>query len=156
VEGESDSADPISYQNAVRHRKLGPKWSEAVLEELRLLHSNDILVYIMLEDVPTGVKHPVQDGSSRSKHFLGAELVTAFLNPEVDDDYMAMPDGMKCLRVGHRFAYCTRLCLKQAPRLWYEHYDNFPEILRFSEIRIRSERLHLGCRPNNDHLATLR
>jgi hypothetical protein len=38
----------------------------------------------------------VPNGSSRSKHFLGAELVTAFLNPEVDeDDYMAMPDGVE-------------------------------------------------------------
>jgi hypothetical protein len=55
VEGEPDSADPVSYQNAVSHRKLGPKWSEAVLEELHSLHSNYTWDYIKPEDVPVGV-----------------------------------------------------------------------------------------------------
>jgi hypothetical protein len=47
------------------------------------------------EDVPVDVNSISSKWVSRSKHFLGAELVTAFLNPEVDeDDYMAMPGGI--------------------------------------------------------------
>ena len=46
MEEELDSADPVSYQNAVRHPKLGPKWSEAFREELHLLHSNYTWDYI--------------------------------------------------------------------------------------------------------------
>jgi hypothetical protein len=34
VEEESDSADPVSYRNAVEHPKLGQKWVEAVRQEL--------------------------------------------------------------------------------------------------------------------------
>jgi len=56
VEEEPDSADPESYQNAVRHPKLGPKWSEAIREELHSLHSNYTCDYIRPEDVPSGVK----------------------------------------------------------------------------------------------------
>ena len=46
VEEKPDSADPVSYQNAVRHPKHGPKWSEAILEELHSLHSNYTWDYI--------------------------------------------------------------------------------------------------------------
>jgi len=55
VEEESDSADPVSYQNAIGHPRLGPKWSEADREELHSLHSNYTWDYIRPEDVPAGV-----------------------------------------------------------------------------------------------------
>jgi len=56
VEEEIGSADPESYQNAVRHPKLGPKWSEAIREELHSLHSNYTWDYIRPEDVLSDVK----------------------------------------------------------------------------------------------------
>ena len=55
VEEELDSADPVSYHNDVEHPKLGPKWSEAVREELQYLHSNYTWDYIRPEDVPANV-----------------------------------------------------------------------------------------------------
>jgi len=56
VKEESDSADPVSYQNAVKHPTLGLEWSEAVRKELHSLHSNDTWDYIKPEDIPVGVK----------------------------------------------------------------------------------------------------
>jgi len=41
VEEESDSADPVSYQNSVKHPTLGLEWSEAVRKELHSLHLNN-------------------------------------------------------------------------------------------------------------------
>ena len=55
MEEESDSADPVSYDNAIQHPKLGPQWSEAGREELQCLHSNYTWDYNRLEDVPAGV-----------------------------------------------------------------------------------------------------
>ena len=56
------------------------------------------------------------------------DVVTAFLNPEVDRDvYMAIPDGVEA-PVGGPWVCKLRKSLyglKQAPRLWYEHIDNF-------------------------------
>jgi len=39
VEEESDSADPVSYQNAVRHPRLGPKWSGAIRDISKKMES---------------------------------------------------------------------------------------------------------------------
>jgi len=179
VEEESDSADPVSYQNAVRHPRLGPKWSEAIWEELHSLHWNYTWDYIRLEDVPSGVKPISSKWVFKTKQLSGGgirykarlvirgyeqiagvdfdetfaplaklsslqmllalaaiqdweidqmDVVTAFLNPEVDGDvYMAMPDGVEAPAGG---PWVCKLCrsqygLKQAPRLWYEHNDNF-------------------------------
>jgi len=179
VEEELDSADPVTYQNAVKHPKLGPKWLEAVRKELHSLHLNYTWDYIRLEDVPSDVKPisskwvfktkqpsgggirykarlvirgfeqipgvdfdetfaPVAKLSSlRMLLALAAihdweidqmDVVTAFLNPEVDGDvYMAMPDGVEA-PVGGPWVCKLRKSLyglKQAPRLWYEHINNF-------------------------------
>ena len=60
------------------------------------------------------------------------DVVTAYLNPPVNDDiYMLMPEGIEWLDP-NRAASMT-VCklnkalyaLKQAPRLWYEHIDEF-------------------------------
>jgi len=179
VEEEPDSADPVSYQNAVRHPKLGPKWSEAIREEVHSLHSNYTWDYIRPEDVPSGVKTISFKWVFKTKQLSGGgirykarlvirgyeqipgvdfdetftpvaklsslrmllalaaihdweidqmDIVTAFLNPEVDGDvYMVMPDGVEVPAGG---PWVCKLCkslygLKQAPRLWYEHIDNF-------------------------------
>jgi len=56
------------------------------------------------------------------------DVVTAFLNPEVDGDvYMAMPDGVEVPAGGPWVCKLRKSLygLKQAPRLWYEHIDNF-------------------------------
>ena len=56
------------------------------------------------------------------------DVVTAFLNPEVDGDvYMAMPDGIEAPAGGPWVCKLRKSLygLKQAPRLWYEHIDNF-------------------------------
>jgi len=70
---------------------------------------------------------PVQSGSSGPNNFLGAEFVTAFLNPDVDGEvYMTMPGGAESPE-GGSWVYKLRKSLyglKQAPRLWYEHVDN--------------------------------
>jgi len=50
-----DSADPVSYREAIAHPRLGQKWSDAVKEELRSLAENSTWDYIRLEDVPAGV-----------------------------------------------------------------------------------------------------
>jgi len=55
--------------------------------------------------------------------------VTAFLDPElVDDDvYVGMPEGMVA-PAGGPWACKLRSSLyglNEAPRLWYEHIDNF-------------------------------
>jgi len=56
VEEESmDSADPVSYQEAIEHPRLGQQWSDAVGEELRSLAENSTWDYVRLEDVPAGV-----------------------------------------------------------------------------------------------------
>jgi len=50
-----DSADPVSYREAIAHPRLGQKWSDAVKEELRSLAENSTWNYVRLEDVPAGV-----------------------------------------------------------------------------------------------------
>jgi len=50
-----DSADPVSYCEAISHPRLGQKWSDAVDEELRSLAENSTWDYVRLEDVPAGV-----------------------------------------------------------------------------------------------------
>jgi len=166
-------------KNAVRHLRFGPKWSEAIREELHLLHSNYTWDYIRLEDILSGVKPISSKWVFKTKQLSGGgiqykarlvirvyeqipgvdfdetfalvarlsslrmllalaaihdweidqiDVVTAFLNPEVDGDvYMAMPDGVEASTGG---PWVCKLCkslygLKQAPRLWYEHIENF-------------------------------
>ena len=56
------------------------------------------------------------------------DVVTAFLNPEVDGDvYMVMPGGVEAPAGGPWVCKLRKSVygLKQAPRLWYEHIDNF-------------------------------
>jgi len=56
------------------------------------------------------------------------DVVTAFLNPEVDGDvYMAMPNGVEAPAGGPWVCKLRKSLygLKQAPRLWYKHIDNF-------------------------------
>jgi len=50
-----DSADPVSYREAIAHPRFGQKWSDAVDEELRSLAENSTWDYVGLEDVPAGV-----------------------------------------------------------------------------------------------------
>jgi len=50
-----DSADPVSYREAVAYPRFGQKWSDAVDEELRSLAEISTWDYIGLEDVPAGV-----------------------------------------------------------------------------------------------------
>jgi len=50
-----DSADPVSYREAITHPRLGQKWSDAVKEELRSLAGNSTCDYVGVEDVPAGV-----------------------------------------------------------------------------------------------------
>ena len=50
-----DSADPVSYREAIAHPRLGQKWSDAVDEELRSLAEISTWDYVRLEDVPAGV-----------------------------------------------------------------------------------------------------
>ena len=58
------------------------------------------------------------------------DVVTAFLNPEIDDDvYMQMPDGHP--KTGEVCKLRKSLDgLKQAPALWYKHIDEFLPTLR--------------------------
>jgi len=180
VEEEPDSADPVSYQNAVRYPRLGPNRSEAIREELHSLHSNYTWDYIRpVEDVPSGVKPISSKWVFKTKQLSGGgirykarlvirgykqipgvdfdetftpvaklsslrmllvlaaihdweidqiDVVTAFLNPEVDGDvYMAMPDGVEAPAGGPWVCKLRKSLygLKQAPRLWNEHIDNF-------------------------------
>jgi len=56
------------------------------------------------------------------------DVVTAFLNPEVDGDvYMVTPDGIEVPAGGPLVCKLRKSLygLKHAPRLWYEHIDNF-------------------------------
>jgi len=50
-----DSADPVSYREAVAHPRFGQKWSDAVDEELRSFAENSTWDCVGLEDVPAGV-----------------------------------------------------------------------------------------------------
>jgi len=50
-----DSADPVSYQEAIVHPRFGQKWSDAVDEKLRSLAENSTWDYVGLKDVPAGV-----------------------------------------------------------------------------------------------------
>jgi len=50
-----NSADPVSYREAIPHPRFGQKWSDAVDEELRSLAENSTWDYVGLEDVPAGV-----------------------------------------------------------------------------------------------------
>jgi len=74
VDEEPDSADPVSYQNAVRHLKLRPKWLEAIREELHSLHSNYTWDYIRPEDVPSGVKPISSKWVFKTKQLSGGRI----------------------------------------------------------------------------------
>ena len=74
MEEEPDSADPVSYQNAVRHTRLGRKWSGAIREELHSLHSNYRWDYIRLEDVPSGVKPISSNWVFKTKYLSGGGI----------------------------------------------------------------------------------
>jgi len=74
VEEEPDSADPVSYQNAVMHPRLGLKWSEAVQEELHSMHSNYTWDYIRLEDVLLGVKPISSKWVFKTKQLTGGRI----------------------------------------------------------------------------------
>jgi len=50
-----DSADPVSYQEAIAHLRLGQKWSDVVDEECRSLAENSTWDYIGLVDVSASV-----------------------------------------------------------------------------------------------------
>jgi len=50
-----DSADPVSYREAIAYPRFGQKWSDAVDEELRSLAENSTWDYVGLEDVPAGI-----------------------------------------------------------------------------------------------------
>jgi len=50
-----DSADPVSYREAIEHPSLGQQWLDAVGEELRSLTENSTWDYVRLEDVPASV-----------------------------------------------------------------------------------------------------
>ena len=50
-----DSADPVSYQEAIVQLRFGQKWSDAVDEELRYLTENSTWDYVGLEDVPANI-----------------------------------------------------------------------------------------------------
>jgi hypothetical protein len=61
------------------------------------------------------------------------DVVSAFLNPEIDRDnvYMALPEGINWIdpRINDQ-CKAVRLLkalygLKQAPRLWYQHINSF-------------------------------
>jgi len=74
VEEEPDSADSVSYQNAVRHLPIGPKWSEAIREELHSLYSNYTWDYIRLEGVPSGVKPISSKWVFKTKQLPGGRI----------------------------------------------------------------------------------
>ena len=50
-----DSADLVSYREAIVHLRFGQKWSDTVDEKLRSLAVNSTWDYIGLEDVPAGI-----------------------------------------------------------------------------------------------------
>ena len=50
-----DSADPVSYRKPIEHPRLGPRWADAVNEELRSLDENSTWEHVWLEDVLAGV-----------------------------------------------------------------------------------------------------
>jgi len=50
-----NSADPVSYREAITHARFGQKWSDAVDEELRSLAEKSTWDSIGLEDVPAGI-----------------------------------------------------------------------------------------------------
>jgi len=54
-EEPTDSADPVSYGEAIAHPRFGQKWFDTVDEELRSLAENSTWDYVGLEDVPAGV-----------------------------------------------------------------------------------------------------
>ena len=142
-----DSADPVSYRDAITHPRLGQKWSDAIGEELQSLAENLTWDYVRLEDVPAGVMPISSKWVFRTKELPGGgirykarlviqgfeqqagidynetfapiaklqslrmmlalaaihdweidqmDVVTAFLNPNVDGDvYMAVPQGIE-------------------------------------------------------------
>jgi hypothetical protein len=68
------------------------------------------------------------------------DVVTAFLNPPIDNNnvYMSMPLGVKILDERFSKNLIVRLKkalygLKQAPRLWYEHINSFLLPIKFTQ-----------------------
>jgi hypothetical protein len=68
------------------------------------------------------------------------DAVTAFLNPEINNDeiHMAMPEGIEELALDARLSKKSMVRLrkalyglKQAPRLWYEEIDSFLKSIGF-------------------------
>jgi len=66
-----DSADLVSYREAIAHLRLGQKMSDAVDEELRSLAENSTWDYIGLEEVPAGVMPICSKWVSKTKELPG-------------------------------------------------------------------------------------
>jgi len=93
-----DSADPVSYREAIAHPRFGQKWSDAV-DELRSLTENSTWDYVGLEDVPAGVT-PI----SSKWVFKAKELPGGGIRKVAKPTYDASP---RCrLRLGNRSNGC--------------------------------------------------
>jgi len=69
-----DSADPVSYREAIVHPRLGQKLSDAVDEELRSLAENSTWDYVGLEDVPAGIIPISSKWVSKTKELPGDSI----------------------------------------------------------------------------------
>jgi len=69
-----DSADPVSYRDAITHPRLGQKWSDAIGEELQSLAENLTWDYVRLEDVPAGVMPISSKWVFRTKELPGGGI----------------------------------------------------------------------------------
>ena len=88
-----DSADPVSYWEAIAHPRFGQKWSYAVDEELRSLAENSTWDYVGLEDVPAGVTPISSKWVIKTKELPGdgirykTRLVIRGFQPQVGVDF---------------------------------------------------------------------
>jgi len=69
-----DSADPVSYREAIVHPRFGQKWSDVVDEELRSLAENSTWDYVGLEDVPAGITPISSKWVFTTKELLGGGI----------------------------------------------------------------------------------
>jgi len=69
-----NSADSVSYREAIAHPRFGQKWSDAVDEELRSLAEISTWDYIGLEDVPAGVMPISSKWVFKTKELLGGGI----------------------------------------------------------------------------------
>lgn len=78
-------------------------------------------------------------GTQRSWHIKQMNVVTAFLNPPIDEKvYMELPEGFDWLKPELKVDVVCKLKkalygLKQAPRLWYKHIDSFLRLIGFKQ-----------------------